>query len=57
VRLAAIPLRRFTWTEPDKEQHMPTLQLRLTAGDDAASALINLVGSLEGIESVEKSPI
>ncbi|MFZ1390555.1 MAG: hypothetical protein WAS23_03080 [Dokdonella sp.] len=33
---------------------MPTLQLRLTAGDDAASALINLVGSLEGIESVEE---
>lgn len=33
---------------------MPELNLRLTAGDDAASALINLIGSLEGIESVEE---
>ena len=33
---------------------MPNLQFRLTAGDDAAAALINLVGSLEGVESVEE---
>ncbi len=33
---------------------MPELNLRLTASEDAASALINLIGSLEGIESVEE---
>ncbi len=33
---------------------MPELNLRLTAGEDAASALINLIGSLDGIESVEQ---
>ena len=33
---------------------MTELKLRLTAGEDAASALINLIGSLEGIESVEE---
>ena len=33
---------------------MPELNLRLTAGEDAASAMINLIGSLEGIESVEE---
>lgn len=33
---------------------MPELNLRLTAGDDVARALINLIGSLDGIESVEE---
>ena len=33
---------------------MPELNLRLTAGDDAARVLINLIGSLDGIESVEE---
>ncbi len=33
---------------------MPNLDLRLTAGDDVASAMINLIGSIEGIESVEE---
>lgn len=33
---------------------MPELNLRLTAGDDVARDLINLIGSLDGIESVEE---
>ena len=33
---------------------MPELKLRLTAGNDAARDLINLVGSLDGVESVEE---
>lgn len=33
---------------------MPMLKLRLTAGNDSARAVINLIGSLEGIESVEE---
>ena len=33
---------------------MPALKLRLTAGDDAARILMNLIGSLDGIESVEE---
>ena len=33
---------------------MPELNLRLTADDDAARALINLITSLEGAESVEE---
>ncbi len=33
---------------------MPELNLRLTAGDDVARIVINLIGSLEGIESVEE---
>lgn len=33
---------------------MPYLDLRLTASEDDASAMINLIGSIEGIESVEE---
>jgi len=33
---------------------MPALKLRLTAGEDAARLLMNLIGSLDGIESVEE---
>lgn len=33
---------------------MPVLKLRLTAGDDAARAVMNLIASLDGIESVEE---
>jgi hypothetical protein len=33
---------------------MPNLDLRLTASEDVASAMINLIGSIEGIESVEE---
>lgn len=33
---------------------MPHLDLRLTAGEDVATAMINLIGSIEGIESVEE---
>ena len=33
---------------------MPELNLRLTAGEDAASELINLISSLEGIDSAEE---
>jgi len=33
---------------------MPTVHLRLTAGDEAANALINLLSSLDGVESVEE---
>ncbi len=33
---------------------MPTLHLRLTADDDAARTLINLISSLDGIERVEE---
>ncbi len=33
---------------------MPNLDLRLTASEDDASAMINLIGSIEGIESVEE---
>ncbi len=33
---------------------MPTLHLRLTADDDVARMLINLVSSLDGIEHVEE---
>jgi len=33
---------------------MPNLDLRLTASDNVASAMINLIGSIEGIESVEE---
>lgn len=33
---------------------MPTVHLRLTADEDAASALVNLLASLDGIESVEE---
>ena len=33
---------------------MPELHVRLTADDDVTGAVINLIGSLEGIESVEE---
>lgn len=33
---------------------MPELKLRLTAGDDAARVVINLIGSLDGVESAEE---
>lgn len=33
---------------------MPELRVRLTADDDVTGAVINLIGSLEGIESVEE---
>ncbi len=33
---------------------MPYLDLRLTASEDVASAMINLMGSIEGIESAEE---
>ena len=33
---------------------MPVIHLRLTAGEDVAAALINLISSLDGIESVEE---
>lgn len=33
---------------------MPNLDLRLTASEDVASAMINLIGSMVGIESVEE---
>lgn len=33
---------------------MPDLNLRLTASQDVASAMINQIGSIEGIESVEE---
>jgi hypothetical protein len=33
---------------------MPTVHLRLTASDDVARSLINLLGSLDGIEHVEE---
>lgn len=33
---------------------MPNLDLRLTADDDIATAIMNLIGSIEGIESVEE---
>lgn len=33
---------------------MPNLDLRLTASEDVATAMINLIGSIEGIESVEE---
>lgn len=33
---------------------MPILDLRLTASADVAMAMINLIGSIEGIESVEQ---
>ncbi|HET9033591.1 MAG TPA: hypothetical protein VFN25_11865 [Dokdonella sp.] len=33
---------------------MPELNLRLTAGDDAARVVINLIGSLDGVESAEE---
>lgn len=37
-----------------EESDMPALKLRLTAGEDAARLLMNLIGSLDGIESVEE---
>ena len=33
---------------------MPNLDLRLTASADIASAMINLIGAISGIESVEE---
>lgn len=33
---------------------MPNLDLRLTAGEETATAMINLIGSIEGIDSVEE---
>lgn len=33
---------------------MPTIHLRLTADDDVAAELINLIASLDGIEHVEE---
>ncbi|WP_440222885.1 hypothetical protein ACQQ2N_17680 [Dokdonella sp. MW10] len=33
---------------------MPTVHLRLTGSDDAARTMINLIGSIEGIEHVEE---
>ncbi|MBN8480121.1 MAG: hypothetical protein J0L88_00865 [Xanthomonadales bacterium] len=33
---------------------MPTVHLRLTADDDAANALINLLSSLDGVDSAEE---
>jgi hypothetical protein len=36
------------------ESSMPNLDLRLTASEDVASAMINLIGSIQGIESVEE---
>ena len=33
---------------------MPNLNLRLTASEKVASAMINLIGSIDGIESVEE---
>src|SRR5690606_23334157 len=44
----------FTRSSRHEESDMSELKLRLTANEDAASALINLMGSLEGIESVEE---